>query len=810
MLANASGAVCLRRRLVGFTSGLVVLMASALGASVTAAQTATGTVTGTVVARASGRPVPNAVVTIEGTALTATANAVGRFRLENVPAGSAILAASAPGFLDLRSSSVQVPANGTVPVTIELEVTPNFMDRVQVTATKESLSVGDVAAQTDIVDRATIDARGDQSLTQAISHVPGAIVSTQLGIFESVMLRGMPRGDPEFTSTLLLVDGVPQTLSNNGARVVALPINDASDIEIVRGPNSALYGRTAIGGSVNVRTADPTPDPEFGIEFTGGEFAMLKGVAKASGPLKQWGGYYVSAGKERHTGYFVNKTTSDFSVGNTVLFGKLTFVPDDKSFGSVSLNHVFSENSTPTNEPIIDGRLLHEIDPRFDRFTNFNIPGPNYNQRETRFTLNFARELSPWATATEVFGYRAVQHKFIDDGDFIASPFDLAANTVTQYPFSQQLDEDIFYQELRLELTRNTGRVKNSLTLGGSYEWNSGSLFSDFIFTDEDLGGWTISYLNPVIPPRSQWEHDTGSRAYHLGVTGLFAQYRVEPTARLILTAGGRYDRLDLDNTREARPKIEDTFDAFSPKVSATFKLLGTGGHSVNVYGAYSQSFLPPRRPSSLVPADVPLNLEPEEIDNYEGGLKASVGGGRVSLEATYFRMREDGVVLSTRQGPFFLPTNAGKLRYKGVETGASVAVSRQVSVYLNASFYRNRFGDFVIQSEDGDEVLTGNRLPISPDRVVNWGATFMPRPFLNATVNVKHVGDVQTNRENTFALDPYTVVDAAVSWLRGPLRLTLSAHNLLNEDYYWNGDGETADPGRPRQVLITAGVRFR
>ena len=154
------------------------------------------------------------------------------------------------------------------------------MERVQVTATKAPLSVGDVAAQTNIVDKAEIDSRGNQTLVQAIAHVPGAIVSTQLGVFESVMLRGMPRGDPEFANTLLLVDGVPQTTSRNGSRVVGLTINDASNIEIVRGPNSALYGRTAIGGSVNVRTGDPTATPELNIDLAGGRVGTGKGVAK--------------------------------------------------------------------------------------------------------------------------------------------------------------------------------------------------------------------------------------------------------------------------------------------------------------------------------------------------------------------------------------------------------------------------------------------------------------------------------------------------------------------------------------------------
>ena len=182
----------------------------------------------------------------------------------------------------------------------------------------------------------------------------------------------------------------------------------------------------------------------------------------------------------------------------------------------------------------------------------------------------------------------------------------------------------------------------------------------------------------------------------------------------------------------------------------------------------------------------------------------------RISLEGTYFWMREDGVVLTERQGPFFFPTNAGQQRYKGVETGLSVAVTPRLSAFLNAAFYRNRFGTFVIQSGEGDEVLTGNRLPISPDRVVNWGMLVRPVNSVNVTVTVKHMGNVLADRENTFTIDPFTLVDAAVTWQRGPLRVTLSAHNLFNQEYYWNADGETADPGRPRQVLVTTAVRFR
>jgi iron complex outermembrane receptor protein len=797
---------------------LLPLILLAVATHEAAAQSKTGTVAGTVVARETGRPVSDATILVEGTNLTAVANGVGRFRLDGVPEGPRIVVASGPGFLQLRVPDVLVRANETTPLVIELELTPNILERVQVTATKSELSIGDVAAQTDIIDRSTIERRNDQSLVQAVEHVPGAVVATQLGMFESVQLRGLPRDDNEFTNTLLLIDGVPQVDSRNSGRTVGLPIHDASSIEVVRGPNSALYGRTAIGGSINVRTADPAPQQEFGVDFTGGQFGVAKGVVKASGPVRAWGGYFVSAETERSSGFYKSKT-EDVKQDRWSLFGKLTFAPDTKSAGFITFNAVRSDNSTPTNEPFIDGRLLHEIEPGFDRLTSFNIPGPNYVHGDDRITVNYTRQFAPWARLTEIFGYRKQKADFIDDGDFIGSPFDTDANTLTMLPFSQQRHEDVIYQELRGEFTTNGARVKNSLIVGGSYERNSGDLTNnEFFFTEDNEDGFTINYLNPVIPPRREWLSFTGvDRFYHLGNTGLFFQNILEPMPRLIVTGGGRYDRLALNNQRGVGgPILNQTFEAFSPKVSATVKLAGVETNSpatVNLYGAYSQAFLPPRVPSGLTATNVADNIQPEDIENYEVGVKGSALNGRVSFETTYFNMKEEGVVLSIRQGPLFIPTNSGELKYKGVETGVRIAATPKVSLYVNASFYHNRFGEFVIQDEEdpsNDVSLTGNRLAISPDHVVNWGATFTPVASTDITFDVKHVGDTATDRENTFTVPAYTLFDIAGSWRKGPMRITLSGKNLFNEDYYWSGGSETLDPGAPRQLLITTSFLFK
>ena len=343
----------------------------------------------------------------------------------------------------------------------------------------------------------------------------------------------------------------------------------------MRGPNSALYGRTAIGGAVNVRTGEPTAAKRAGLDLTGGDFDYAKGAARGSGPVGDWGGYFVSASNERNSGFYTGPL--DFEVDKTSLFGKLTFVANDKSFGTVSVNRVRSAQSLPTNEPIIGGRFLSDIEPRFDRLSDLNVPGATTGRRK------------------------------------IASPPTTRASS----------------------------------------------------------------------PTRSGWSTWRGS----------------------------------------ARSSTSSSTPATSPA---------------------RPSIWPPTR----------------------------------------------------------------------VELGTRWAAASRVSLYANAALYENRFGDFRIESSGGVVDLTGNRLPIAPDRILNGGIEFAPADAWKVRVDVKHVGDVMVDQGNTFELDPYTLLDAAVSWwLNDRIRFTLSAHNLLDEEYYWNGDtsrAESADPGAPRQVLLGASFSFR
>jgi iron complex outermembrane receptor protein len=670
-----------------------------------------------------------------------------------------------------------------------------------------------------VVDREDIEARGDVELIDALENTTGLMHTAQAGSFESIELRGMPRGGNEFETTLLLIDGVPQTDSRNSARVINLPIDNADAVEVVHGPNSALYGRTAIGGAINVITAQPTAEPRATAEMQMGQFGHLKGAVSASGPVEDWAGYFLSWSATENDGFYSGDPAYD--VDETAVFAKFTFTPDPAGQAMVSVNSVSSDNSLPTGVPVIAGQLLSHLQPSFDPLSNLNLPTANFHQEELRLTSTYDRRLGEAFSFKNTFGYRDIQYKFEESGDIIGAPFDILLNELTMYPFSLQTDEEMYYEEARLAYQPG-GALDHRLLVGGSYERTTGFRSGDLIYTDAGTFGWPLNFLDPSQPPRSDWEYfQFGGDDYSLDSWGAFYQYSITPFPRVTLTAAGRYDRMTLKNTetfQAGAPSIDETFDAFSPKFSALVRVLEArevgllGNVDVNVYGTYSEAFKPPRTPSGLNPSGVDP-LDPENISNIEVGAKTILANGRASLDATYFHMKRDGIVVSTRQGPFFLPSNAGQQDFDGVDIALALAPVPQLGINVNAAFYHNRFGDFVIEESGGDTDLTGNRLPLVPDVVFNWGVAFSPVPDLGLTLGVKHVGDRYLDQLNTYRLDTYALVDGSVSWSPSALemlRVTLSGRNLLDKEYFQNGDtslAESVEFGAPRQMIVSVGL---
>ena len=132
----------------------------------------------------------------------------------------------------------------------------NLRDLV-VTASKTETERRDVPAAVSVVSGEDLEHRGVTNFSEAVHTAPGVSVGAFGENFNSVQLRGLPRFGNENEAVLILLDGVPQTDARNSAQLLTLPIENIDRIEVVKGPNSAIYGRTAIGGVVNIITTDP-------------------------------------------------------------------------------------------------------------------------------------------------------------------------------------------------------------------------------------------------------------------------------------------------------------------------------------------------------------------------------------------------------------------------------------------------------------------------------------------------------------------------------------------------------------------------
>jgi iron complex outermembrane receptor protein len=191
------------------------------------------------------KPVADATVSVEGTALQAKSSSDGTYSIANVPAGSQHLLITAKGFVPTRAD---IPANQTT-VTLDVGVDPELHYTEVVSVAPDARNQFDAYQPTAVL--------AGQDLLKQLGTTVGATLSTQPGVAERSMGPGPSRpvirgldGD----RVLILEDGQRVGDLSSQSSDHGVPVNPAgaSRIEVVRGPATLLYGSNAIGGLVNV------------------------------------------------------------------------------------------------------------------------------------------------------------------------------------------------------------------------------------------------------------------------------------------------------------------------------------------------------------------------------------------------------------------------------------------------------------------------------------------------------------------------------------------------------------------------------
>lgn len=223
----------------------------------------------------------------------------------------------------------------------------NRLPEVVVTATRVPMVVDTVSQSVSIIDREQIEQTQARTVEQALRELPGLdVVETgQPGGPTSVFLRGA-----NSQQTLVLVDGVRvNDPFNSGFNFANLPVDNIERIEVLRGPQSVLYGSEAMGGVINIVTRHGSDQPTATASFEGGSHDSWRGQGSFTGTF----GKLALSGESSYFTTDNDRLNSENRLFNAAVRGRVQVLEHLDVGAQISYNE--SHTGTPgdrfTNDP---------------------------------------------------------------------------------------------------------------------------------------------------------------------------------------------------------------------------------------------------------------------------------------------------------------------------------------------------------------------------------------------------------------------------------------------------------------------------
>lgn len=353
-----------------------------------------------------GAPLPDANVRVAGTDWGVATENDGTYRLDRLPAGQHVLVVSAVGFREERISVTLEPGEE---LRYDVTLDPAILkgEEVVVTGTMRETYVKDSPVNVSVVRAERLQqGKTSANLMDLVGSVGGLSTQLNCGVCgtNSIRINGV-----EGPNTAVLIDGMPVM----GALASVYGLNGISPaiidrIEVIRGPQSTLYGTQALGGVVNVLTKNPTNTPSFSADVYGRSTREGSVNLAASPELGRFKGF-VSGSALRMEHYF-DKNGDDFADvpkrSRLALFGKGTLLGNDGERRLKVAAKVYGEDRTGGTPAFTDdlrgsdevyGESIYTR--RTELLTEFRPPG-----------LDERLRLSGAATTHEQNSYYGTEH----------------------------------------------------------------------------------------------------------------------------------------------------------------------------------------------------------------------------------------------------------------------------------------------------------------------------------------------------------------------------------------------------------------
>lgn len=616
-----------------------------------------------------------------------------------------------------------------------------------VTAQKREQRITDVPMSISAYDGAALEQIAGTELSKISAITPGFVVQLQDKFAPGYSIRGITSNDFSPQAELRVAvfqDGVPVTQ----ATASYTELFDIDRIEVEKGPQSTLHGRSALNGGVSVfqkRAGD-----EFGFEAKGGlgTYNYKSGQAVINVPLSETLAVRAGALFRKRDGFVKDSDNrGSYNALNAQAYRfaarwepsdrfefnlVATFDRDDTKGGVPFKSRTFLPLDQATGA--VNGTLDFWTPTHLDTFGT--LPAPYFNRRILNVSATADWTLNDHFSITSIAGYR--WSNAVQTGDNDGTPTNIIA--YEQRNISRQYSE-----ELRLNI-RDLGplegfigasayHAKNSMNFDLGYDERAMALLLGGTLQRFAPLGLTNSQINALLGPAA-----AALKPFHLDrqLTGakintydLFGDATVHATDRFEIFAGGRvtFDKKTVSlqgltplgvstltgrglllqpTPGDARISDDNSSTTVTGRAGARYAL----SPAVNLYAVYGIG----KRPEVLqvVSSGASQIIPSETLKSVEGGVKVRLMGGRLTGDLSVYHYDYSNFQTLGFVNGVLASINAGKADATGVETQMRATLVDGVTLFGSYGYNKGRF-------QSG--AYKGNRFRNSPDHKFAIGA---------------------------------------------------------------------------------------
>ncbi|WP_374651758.1 TonB-dependent hemoglobin/transferrin/lactoferrin family receptor [Dongia sp.] len=649
-----------------------------------------------------------------------------------------------------------------------------LLDPLTVTGTKVPTPRDEVPATIEVIDAEEIERKQDSTVGDILNDIPG--VEMEGGPKGSQMqpnIRGFGGTGWGSNRVVTTIDGARQNVGAAHGGSMFIDPDVLSQVEVLKGTGSTLYGSGAIGGVVALTTKDA---------------ADFLGEGDTIG-FKVKGGFH-SVNDE----FLASTTLAAQPIDEVDFLGNFTYRnSEDYETGSGS-------TLDDTAVDILSGLVKLGLDPAEGH--RIELSGLLFSDEENILATDVDNANFEYDADHDIRKSTATAHYTFDSPDT-----DLLNLQATLYRDDTDIEDDgdTYDRVTKTSLTTtgldifntaefDTGWAKHSVTFGTEYYHDTGS-------------GRVNGEEQSQNPDASQ------------DVVGVYTQYALKLFDQLTLTPGLRWDYYQTNPEGNTFDDRND--DRLSPKVGLNWQPL----EWASIYGSYSQGYRAPSIRELYISGTHfaiggPFNnvfvpnpdLKPETSETWEGGLRLSfedvlMPGDGLRFNASYYNTEAknfiDGdVVMDFATFTFTTtPVNVPRAEIEGVEVGLTYDSKY---AFFSGGYSRIR-GD----NKTDDEPLTS----IPADKLMVTVGGKIPALDLSAGISNEIAWAQHRIEDETLAVDGYHIVGLFASWVpeEGPLagfRVDAGIENLFDNSYERYLALEEA-PGRDYRIALSYSASF-